>query len=379
MTASRSVVITVLVLVAIGLPIAAFFFFFEPVEEEIDTGYSAQARQNQFLAAQRFIKELDIDSETIRGMDKVNHLPAPHNVLFATYSHRFEESATREHLLAWIRQGGHLVLELRPFQGSDDVKVDTPLLDTLEVWPDNSDAFFNKINTETIEVRVYKNSEPLTVAFQPFRTLKVTREDPVLLFNDSNGIHLVEYNLGDGVITIMSGFDLWRNRNIGRYDHAAALAQILGDNPSKVWFLQSVSMPSIFKLMWQYGREAVVASGLLLLLMLWHLNNRFGPVVSINQQQRRSLLEHLDAVGQFDWRYQHAEGILKTVRADLHQMIETRYPRWQKKSAQEQNEWLAKRTRLSEQEISRALNASPDHQTTFTHYVRVLQIIRKTV
>jgi hypothetical protein len=379
MTKSRSVVITILVLVAIALPVAAFFFLFEPVEEEIDTGYSKQARQNQFLAAQRFLRELGVASATIRGMDKVNNLPAQHNVLFATYSHRFEQSVTREHLLAWIKQGGHLILELRPYIGRDDVKVETPLLDTLEVWPANRDVFFNKINTETIEVRVYKNSEPLTVAFQPFWTLKVNREDPVLLFNDSNGIHLVEYNLGDGVITIMSGFDLWRNRNIGRYDHAAALAQILGDNPGKVWFLQGVSMPSLFELMWQYGLEAVVASAVLLLLILWYLNNRFGPVVAINQRQRRSLLEHLDAVGQFDWRYQHAEGILKTVRSDLHQMIETRYPRWQKKSATEQTEWLAQRTRLPELEISQALTASPDHQTNFTRYIRVLQIIRKTV
>ena len=376
---SRVIIVTVIALVVVGLLVGAFLFFFEPVEKEIKTGYSAEAKRNRFLAAQRFMKQLGIESEIIRGIDKLHNLPAGNDILIATYSHRFEQVKIKDELLEWVNQGGHLILELKPFNRTDDLEVETPFLDELGVKPKRSNTLLRNINRENIEITVYKNSEPLTVSFQPYHTLEVTKEDPVLLYKDSNGTHLVEYYVGAGLVTILSELDLWRNQNIGDHDNAAALAHIVGENPGKVWVLFGVSMPTLFELMWKHGSEAVIALALLLLLWLWAMYNRFGPRVEFNEQQRRSLLEHLDAVGQFEWRYHRANTILGTVRQELHQLIETRYPRWQKKSQIEQCEWLAKRTSLPEQDINLALTANSDHQTSFTRYIKILQTIRKTV
>ncbi|MGD8571631.1 MAG: DUF4350 domain-containing protein [Gammaproteobacteria bacterium] len=379
MITTKNAIIASLVVGVAGLLVAGFFFFFEPVEEEINTGYSAEARRDQFLAAQRFMAQLDIKSENIKGFDELYSLPAGNDVLLTHYSHRFEQAKTRGKLLAWVEQGGHLLLELNPFSRNSDLDVETPFLDQLQVWPRRSNVLFDNVAGETITVTVYQNSEPLTVAFHPYYTLDVNRKEPILLFNDRNGIHLVEFKHGDGTVTILSDMDMWRNRSIGDNDHATMLAHILGVNPGKVWILRNTAMPSLIELMWQYGREAVLAAGLLLLLWLWSLYNRFGPMVIINRQQRRSLLEHLDAVGEFEWRYQRANHILTTVRQELHQIIETYYPQWQKKSSDEQIAWLSKRARIPEQDISQALTANPEHQTSFTRYIKILQTIRKTV
>ena len=54
---------------------------FERRPREIETGFSAEARRNGFLAAERFLRRLDIDAESVSGRELLRDLPAPNDVL----------------------------------------------------------------------------------------------------------------------------------------------------------------------------------------------------------------------------------------------------------------------------------------------------------
>lgn len=378
MNRQRTIIIVIAGIVVLAICIGLFLHYFERVETEITTGYSNKARRNSFLAAERFINQIGIPAEVIHGRELLNKLPPESDTVFAVYTHIIEQKNKSKHLLEWIKRGGHLILEIKPFDAPDGVEADTPFLDKLGILPKRSGdiigAFKNKIKTM---VRIYEGGEKYAVEFTPQYSLKTTIDNYHLMVKDKNGIHIIEYKLGDGLITALSDFDIWRNKHIGKNDHAALLSSVLGEKSGKIWILATVDMPSIFDLLWRHAHEAIISGLILVILLLWKLYDRFGPYIEINKQQRRSLIEHLDAVGQFEWRLNDCEGMLDSVRNELHHHIEARRPDWKDKSIDEKIIWLSKHTRLQKDDISSAVYGPCKQRSSFSHLITLLQIIRK--
>ena len=372
-----------LVLAAIIL-VGLFLMLFEKVETEITTDYSAEALRNPFLAAQRYLTAQDIPTESLRGEKSLQHLPATGDTLLVTYNHTFEQAKRREQLLDWIRDGGHLIMELQAHSAVNHDKPETPLLDQFGVYPEKSrdmlnvvDILRNVIDADQVEVQVYQENASLKIEFAPQYLLKVTQPDAALFsIKDKHGVHLVEYELGSGLLTLISDMDLWRNKHIGELDHAAFFSHILGFRHGKVWMVTGIEMPSLMDLIWQNAPQAVIAVLILLLLTLWYLYDRFGPVLVVERHQRRSLIEHLDAVAQFNWRYSRSEIPLKAMRTDLLRLLEKRCPRWHKMSHDQHVEWISTQTKLPETTIRVALFEPCDQASRFTRIAADLQTIR---
>jgi len=379
MTLSRNTKMVSAVCGVFGVLAALFFILFESIEVERRAGASLEARRNPFLAAGRFLEKLDIPVAVVKGTGDGESLPPVTDTIIIRYNHGLEIPQRSQELMAWVAAGGHLIIEVRFTGVQEDLAVARPFLDQLGISAVRKNLLLATMKAETTSVTIYEDAQPLEVKFSPVHVLELTRDDVTFQFADDNGVHMVEYIQGEGTVTVMSDFDMWRNDDIGERDHAAFLAHTVGNNVAKVWFLQDQVFPGVVSLLWRYAAEAVISAALLLGLLLLRLNNRFGPVLEYDRGQRRSLVEHLEAVGEFDWQYQRGGNLLAGMRQELHFAAETACPGWLHKSADEQAAWLARRSKQAAEDVHAALFAAADRQNQFVWTVKTLQIIRKNL
>ena len=370
-----------LVILLAGL-VGLFLYNFELVEEEQRSGYSAEAKRNPLLAAQRFLNKQGYTVQNIRGLDNLK--PGSGDAIFISYSRELEQQANREWLLEWIKQGGHLVLELQSGNDMDGVSKNTPFLDTLGVKPVHRNVLFDDFVAEEKDLQIFRDREHLKARFLPQHSLDLDEDgeaEPVLFISDGNGPHIVEFPFGRGVYTVVSEFDLWKNHNIGELDHAALLAHLLGDHAGQassttLWLVMRKLRPSLLTLLWNNAWQFVIALLTALALGLWYLSNRFGPGLQLDDAQRRSLMEHIEAIGQFEWRMDKAEHLLSAVRREVQLELERRFPELPHKARDETTSWLAEKLKIPEQDIITALHSPCESQTAFTQCIKILQSIK---
>jgi hypothetical protein len=325
------------------------------------------------------LQELGYDAESTRQRSELDEMLAQSDVVVTSYSHAFEKMERRERLIRWMESGGHLVLETKTYRLAEDSAAQTPLLNQFGINPVSKNPLFDEYATTETQVQIYRQGTQFNAAFVPRYTLELEGDNFSIVVSDDNGVHLAEVPVGAGTLTVLSDMDIWRNEKIGDLDHAALLAEVLGKSPGRITILHYLAMPSLAELIWRHAKTAVVPLIALLLMFLWFLNDRFGPPVQRERRQRRSLIEHIEAAGQFDWRFNRGANVLKNVRHELQQYIESRHPTWRKKSEDEKVKWVSEKTKLAEPQIRQALFGDCANHGAFLSAVSALQTIRKQV
>jgi len=228
-------VVALVIAAAVGL----FLLYFEPVDEEITSEYSLTARLNPFLAAERFMEKLDYDISASRDRNDLDKVldSDDYNVIITSYSHLFEKPERREKLMSWIRRGGHLILEVKTDDTSKDAATERPFLNEFGLTPTSKNPLLEDYDDTQCSVQIYQNGAVFEASFLPRHALEVNGDDATVISSDKNGTHLVEFDVGEGILTVLSDMELWRNRKIGELDHAALLAEVLGKSPGRIWVL----------------------------------------------------------------------------------------------------------------------------------------------
>lgn len=112
-------------------------------EEEIDLGYSAEARRNDFLAAERFLVRHGIETEPVTGMALLDDLPPIDDAILMSAAREALSERRWEAMIAWVERGGMLmVIAHSPFDHERGASRD-PLLDGLGIFllePGDPDA-----------------------------------------------------------------------------------------------------------------------------------------------------------------------------------------------------------------------------------------------
>jgi len=137
----------------------------------------------------------------------------------------------------------------------------------------------------------------LAVAF-PDRMSVATRVETTLRAGD----RLVSYPVGKGQVTVASTLSFARNSFIGDNDHAEFLWALLQITPAQE--LQVYVRPerlSLTRFLVKHALPTLVAGAALLVLWLWRIAPRFGPVTPDAPPARRRLLDHLRASGRYFW------------------------------------------------------------------------------
>ncbi len=343
---SKWIGITVLVLLAglVGWGVYWFLSNYERQYREVRVGVSPEARRNPFLAAERFLRQLGLDAESVAGREYLLRPPAETGVLLVN---RLSPDLSPDHeeaLLAWMEGGGHLIVTAHREWDEDGERAGNPLLERYGVrlriqlpseepeasqeGEDGKDSEDSKDECEPCDpltVAFPGHRDGVRVAFQNGRWLEETTDLADWAVEREDGAHLLQFRIGQGRLTVLSDHQYLVNDHIGEQDHALFLA-LLTEGERRVWLLYSSRMPSLFTLLWRAAPYLMLSVLVLAGLWLWSQTLRTGPLLRRETRVRRNLLEHLDAAANYAWQTDRAGGMFQTSQKVLEQGWRRRHP-----------------------------------------------------
>ncbi|MBT9569483.1 MAG: DUF4350 domain-containing protein [Thiobacillus sp.] len=374
---NRWLVLLLAGLMAVSLVAVGIWFYtnFARVEEMVDVGFKGEARTNPFLAAQRFLNSRDSPTKsmvTLAGLPRIDGT-------LVIAGQRFNVGPERAgELLGWVNAGGHLVVTADTGLGSERSVAEDWLLDRLGVSATTVPVELPLLPTD---VDIPEADDYLQVMFAPSRVLRSRAAGPERRLGGEYGDHVLHYQLGKGVLTVLSDTAFMRNRSIGCYDNAAFLWHLTHfQRNGEIWLVYGGDMPPLWKWLWQHAWVVIVSATVLLLAWVAMHRRRFGPLSAAPTLARRRLLDHIKASGHFLWRNGQQTTLLKAARDALKQTLIKRHPVWSGASPVALSGFLAERIGADPTRVQQALfEPYPTHEHTFTEAISLLETIRKTL
>lgn len=351
-----------------------FFDHFERRTTQIPVGYSAEARRNPWLALERYLMRGGIQVESLAGRAPLSDFPPTTDTLVVRGLGPLN-ATRRAALRRWMEEGGHLVVEVRRLWDEDARPRDDLLADfgiRLQVESDEK-RLQEGLDVSAFEIPVPDVPRPLMVAFDPRYHLAAEGEAPGDL-TVGGRLRLVERPVGAGRLTVVSDSGFMTNAEIGHQDHAFFAARLVAPTPGgKVWLIYDSAVPWLGALIWSAAPQAVISVGVLLLVWLWSLGVRLGPLRSESHARQRDLLEHLDASGDFLWRQGRAAHLVETSRRRILAAWVRRHPHLEHSDRNAQADAIAESTGWSAERVSRALFTRAEDAAGFVEQARLLQ------
>lgn len=333
---------------------------FERRDREIDVGYSAAARRNPFLAAERYLARLDIRAESVAGRDLLRELPAVADTLVAN-TLGLLNAERRRALHGWIEGGGHLILEAGSLWEEPDVP-DPQRDDFLDGYGvrllqlEDPKDWYGPREEVAAEVGFDDYPHPLEVGFAARFYLEDASGKAFDGVRAGGRLRLLRYRVGAGVLTITGDNRFLTNRHIGRHDNALFLALLAAPRDGgKVWLLYDSAMPWLGALIWHRAPFALLSSLCLLGLFPWYVGRRLGPLLPSPVGDRRDLLAHLKASADFLWRHGQGGTLTNVTRERIEQAWLRHHPVLRELDKSERVGWIARRAGLLPDEVRRAL------------------------
>lgn len=371
-----------------------FFSNYELTTEREWRGFRGEARTNNLLAAEYFLRRMGIEARGIGDLQALESLPESGTLLLGTDRFGLDEKRNRL-LMAWVEEGGHLILSPRWYSRR---QLDSdPLLSPLGVrggsrsQQESHDDIPNEEEEHAVDtpaqcpnpvtyVMLPGEEDPLEIAFSGRRLLE--REDPTtgLEFTDTGEHRVLQYEKGRGHITILSETGFLENRNIEEHDHARLLYALALQQPGPVWLMYKDEMPSLLQWLWRKAPAAILVAGLLLLAWLLQVTRRFGPLLPTPSLRRRRLMEHVDAAGHYLWKQGQSPVLLQGPRDALHGRLQRVRPDLNGLPPDKLVSRLAELSGIGAKQIEQALFAgTPLRKEDFLHQVQILENLRKQI
>jgi hypothetical protein len=330
-------------------------------------------RRNRFYAMERLLTRLGAQAHSV---PELSDLPAQLDgnaaLLLSLPSYVLTPTQTAA-LLNWVAAGGHLLLGVD--QTYEPGRGDDLLLDALQVRVWQAD----KWSETPLQFEPTSGKPALQVQFQSLYYLQAQGLEAIRQAADSQGNRLLQYSWGQGWVTVLSDLDPFTNDRLAEYDHADLLWALVGDRPA-VWLQYRPRVPSLLQLLWTYAWMPLLGLLLTLAAAIRTYSYRLGPLLLTRTEERRSLLEHLQAGGRFLWRHNTQAVLLEAVRQRLTARLERRWPHWQQLNPAEQTQRLAELSGLSREQVTHAWQtATAPTPREFLLVVQQLQRIDKSL
>ena len=205
--------------------------------------------------------------------------------------------------------------------------------------------------------------------------------EPLWSDEDENTVRV--YAEGKGKIVFLSS-DFFNNTQLREHDHGELLLALAALNHAsrQVAIVQNLDALPWHRLLWKHYSLALLSLAALLALLFWAAVRRFGPVLPQPANERRSLMEHIDASGAWLWKAKDGRQLLlDAARQDTLEIIRRRAPGLFRLPQQDLYAALARLCSLPQDQVAQALSQVPDQDAAstplhFTRQIRILQELR---
>jgi len=369
-----------------------FYDSLEPYFLEEDKGYQGEALTNDYLAAEYFLlrmgqktKEIKLFSSTQAQLEKQDTLLVP-SVRLSFDRRRSDE------MLAWVKSGGHLIItgqvDREKLSGQQDhILSSVGLFIDRKILPEDSEK-----GEYPVDIVSLSDDQFLQVDFDDYLIISKTTEfntDITWVANDGDRTHALQIKLGNGKLTVLSDMRMFKNDYIDSYDHAAFLISLaqnkqlslpLNKNTSVFYYSLFEDQMNLLQWLWGNAYLLLVSVFILMLIILWMLIPRFGPLINIGLPIRREFLKHLAAAGNYHWRMGNYNRLLDDVRIKLSHAVKRKYPEWVNLNKADKIQHFSDISRLDKDQIELALfNSKIEQINDFITTMKLLEILRKSL
>ncbi|MHA4969403.1 DUF4350 domain-containing protein [Pseudomonas extremorientalis] len=361
-----------------------------PYDEVVDRGPSPEALANPYLAAEHFLRQQGLTVEHAYNLKQLDTLPSKGNSLLLLGERSNMSPRQVEQLLEWARSGGHLLLVAEALWDEETGKSGDLLLDRLQIHqtlsdePEEPATSLKKPSSKKARdlTKLYVDNETAPAYFSFDTDFNLTDPKHLAQFsaNSARASHLMQLDLGEGSVTVITDSDLWKTPNIGKHDNAWLLWYL--NQGTAVTLLFNSDFDDLFTLLMRYFPQALVALAALVALGLWRAGVRQGPIRAPASPARRQLQEHLKASADFLLRRSGQGTLLQALQRDILRAARRRHPGFERLDNAEQRRVLEHLTRQPSHVINQALGPLPAKRLSsadFSRQVACLQTLRNAL
>jgi hypothetical protein len=337
------------------------------VSKDVWTGMRGEARSNPLLAARMLLERMGSKVVQSQDLDRVSAFPASGTLFLAD---RSDVTPPLAHaLIEWVRRGGHLVIAAEHPVAHD------ALLREIGVTVQYKRKEAARPSAEEIEL---PDGARVQALLPRNPTLYVERDRIDWQYESDHALLMLRLAEGRGHVTVMSSFAPFDNGEIGSYQHAELLWHFASRDgaASPVWLVRRLQTQSLPGWLADNALPALIALGILLIVALWRVIPRFGPLVPNVAPDRRSLHEHLAAMGRFYASQRELAPLIQILRVDALDALAARAPETRGLDGASRLKAAVRVSGLRPRELSHALTNPAATAREFTGAVRVLQEFR---
>jgi len=357
-----------------------------PYDEVVDRGPSPEALGNPYLAAEHFLREQGLVVDHANGLERLSDRPPKGRSLLLLGERGNMTPRQVDQLLDWAKSGGHLLVVAEALWDEETDKSGDLLLDrlyihqTLSDEPDQLAPARKKKGPDLTKLYVDNETAPAYFSFDTDFNLTDPKHLAQFSANSAKSSHLMQLNLGQGSVTVVTDSDLWKTPGIGKHDNAWLLWYL--NQGTDVTLLFNSDVDDLFTLLMRYFPQALVALAALIALALWQAGMRQGPIQAPAPKARRQLQEHLEASADFLLRRSGQGPLLHALQRDILRAARRRHPGFEHLDTAEQWQVLEHLTRQPSHVISQALGPLPAKRLSsadFSRQVACLQTLRNAL
>jgi len=357
-----------------------------PYDEVVDRGPAPQVLANPYLAAEHFLRKQGLTVEHANSLDRLATLPAKGNSLLLLGERSNMSPRQAGQLLDWAKSGGHLLLVAEALWDEETGKSGDLLLDSLHIHqalseePAEPTPPRKKKAPDLTKLYVDNETAPAYFSFDTDFNLTDPKHLAQFSANSARSSHLMQRDLGQGRVTVITDSDLWKTTDIGKHDNAWLLWYL--NQGTAVTFLFNSDVDNLLTLLLRYFPQTAVALIALVALALWQAGMRQGPIQAPAPKARRQLQEHLEASADFLLRRNSQGSLLHALQRDIQRAARRRHPGFEHLDNTEQWRVLEHLTRQPPHVISQALGPLPAKRLSsadFSRRVACLQTLRNAL
>lgn len=357
-----------------------------PYDEVVDRGPSPEALGNPYLAAEHFLRQQGLAVERASGLERLSDLPPNGRSLLLLGERDNMTPRQVDQLLDWAKSGGHLLVVAEALWDEETAKSGDLLLDSLHIQQTLSDESEQPAPARKQKkpdlTKLYVDNETAPAYFSFDTDFNLTDPKHLAQFsaNSARSSHLMQLNLGQGRVTVVTDSDLWKTPGIGQHDNAWLLWYL--NQGTDVSLLFNSDVDDLFTLLMRYFPQALVALAALIALALWQAGMRQGPIQAPAPRARRQLQEHLQASADFLLRRSGQGTLLHALQRDILRAARRRHPGFEHLNTADQWQVLEHLTRQPSHVISQALGplaAKRLSSADFSRQVACLQTLRNAL
>jgi hypothetical protein len=334
-------------------------------EVRVPAALRGEAARNDLLAAERLVNAMGGKARSETAYKQTPAGDPRQTVLVLPTERRLLTARQRTELIKWIEDGGHLVAVTYSLEGDD--AIGDALLDAIGIRQYLNKPAKRRPGQKSVAEDdappAYGEGRPRPRARAPgllraYAACPAQRESGALAprsgvaapgaamhvcfdqrfrietkaeklweSGDAAGSHAITVAHGAGRITVLTDYDFMRNEAIGQADNADFLLALIGFSPGlSAVFVPREDVDGIVTLAWRYGWPVLILLGAWILLVLWRAGSRLGPVAPEPEAARRSIEEHVRAIGEYLWRRGEAQVLWKSALAGARKRMELALP-----------------------------------------------------